>query len=105
MLLRCISIQSEPYSLQSKLITTLYLFLVSQLRKKVRSYTVHQHEHGRNIFERIELFLVAEKCYFCIAIELTCVYTLLLYSQAHTHTIFIIYYSIYYILYVYDVYI
>ncbi|KAL1260926.1 hypothetical protein QQF64_008753 [Cirrhinus molitorella] len=36
MLSRCISIQTEPYSLQSKLITTLYLFLVSQLRKKDR---------------------------------------------------------------------
>lgn len=35
MLLRCISIQTEPYSLQSKWITTLYLFLVSQLRKTV----------------------------------------------------------------------
>lgn len=64
MLLRCISIQSEPYSLQSKLITTLYLFLVSQLRKKVRPYTVYRHEHGRNISERIVLTLQSLCIYF-----------------------------------------
>lgn len=49
MLLRCISIQTMPYSLQSKLITTLYLFLVSLLLKKVRLYVVYEFGHGRNI--------------------------------------------------------
>jgi len=57
MLLRCISIQTKPYSLQSKLITTLYLFLVSQLRKKVRLYIVYECVHGRNIFHFAGTFM------------------------------------------------